>query len=75
MEFKLFLQYCRNLKFEDKPDYNYLKHLLKQRFEKEEFEDDFIYDWLLVPHKSRKILTQPKMPISIELFYGEEEYV
>ena len=29
MEFSQYLTYCKNLKFEDKPDYNYLRGLFK----------------------------------------------
>ena len=28
-EFVLYLNYCKNLRFEDKPDYNYLKNLFR----------------------------------------------
>jgi len=33
-EFMNFLTYCRNLKFEDKPDYGYLKKLFRDLFVK-----------------------------------------
>ena len=28
-EFNTYLQYCRNLKFEERPDYNYCRKILK----------------------------------------------
>lgn len=34
-EFAIYINYCRNLKFEDKPDYTYLKKIFKERFVKE----------------------------------------
>jgi len=40
-----YLSYCRNLKFEDKPDYNYLKGLFKDLFTKSGFDFDYQYDW------------------------------
>ena len=43
-EFKLYLDYCRNLKFEEKPDYSYLKKLFKERFIAEGFENDYVFD-------------------------------
>jgi serine/threonine protein kinase len=45
VEFISFFQYCRSLQFEEKPDYSYLKSLLKTVFEKYKYEYDFIYDW------------------------------
>lgn len=45
-EFGEFMNYCRNLKFEEKPDYNYLKDLFRNIAKQEGFElDDKIYDW------------------------------
>ena len=46
-EFKSFLVYCRNLKFEEKPDYSYLRKILKELFVAEGFECDHVYDWTL----------------------------
>jgi casein kinase 1 len=39
------LNYARSLKFEDKPDYVYLKGLVRELMRKEEVCLDFIYDW------------------------------
>ena len=44
-EFCQFVDYCRNLKFEDEPDYDYLKGLLKKVMIDNDFVLDFIYDW------------------------------
>jgi len=44
-EFVTYLSYCRNLKFEEKPDYNHLKNLFKDLFMKSGFEFDYQYDW------------------------------
>jgi len=43
--------YCRNLKFEDKPDYAYLRSLLKDLFAKLGFEWDYEYDWTIIAKK------------------------
>ena len=29
-EFKMYISYCRSLRFEEKPDYSYIKRLLKE---------------------------------------------
>ena len=44
-EFSHFLTYCKSLHFEDKPDYNYLKKLLKTAFSKEGYKYDGVFDW------------------------------
>ncbi|CAG9323835.1 unnamed protein product [Blepharisma stoltei] len=44
-ELTMFIQYCRGLKFEDRPDYGYLRRILKEAFMREEFQNDLIFDW------------------------------
>ena len=46
-EFGAYLNYCRNLKFEEKPDYNYLRKLFKDCMSRNGYENDFMYDWVL----------------------------
>lgn len=47
-EFVTYLTYCRNLRFEDKPDYAYLKGLFKDLFVRSGYEYDYVYDWNLL---------------------------
>ena len=47
IEFSLFLNYTKSIRFEDKPDYNYLKRIFKELFFKMGFQMDFVYDWNL----------------------------
>ena len=49
MEIPNYITYCRKLKFDEKPDYNHLKRMLKELFMKEGFEYDYVYDWVLLP--------------------------
>mmetsp|Transcript_2394 Transcript_2394/g.2340 ORF Transcript_2394/g.2340 Transcript_2394/m.2340 type:complete len:201 (+) Transcript_2394:7-609(+) len=44
-EFATYLNYCRNLKFEEKPDYNYMRKLFKDVSNRSGFEFDYSYDW------------------------------
>jgi len=53
-EFVTFLTYARNLRFEDKPDYAYLKNLLKDLFIKSGFELDWQYDWTIIAQEKKK---------------------
>jgi len=47
-EFVTFLSYCRNLRFEDRPDYAYLRNLLKELFVKSGYELDYQFDWVVL---------------------------
>ncbi|CAD8114495.1 unnamed protein product [Paramecium primaurelia] len=47
-ELATYLTYVRNLRFDEKPDYSYLRTLLKDLFTKSGFEMDYIYDWNLI---------------------------
>jgi casein kinase 1 len=48
IEFEQFLQNCRTLRFTDAPDYEHLKHLLREAFTRSSFIQDFVYDWSTV---------------------------
>jgi len=39
------MYYCRDLKFEEKPDYNHLRKVLKELFSRMGYEYDYVYDW------------------------------
>jgi serine/threonine protein kinase len=47
-EIATFLNYTREIRFEDKPDYNYIKSLFKKIVEKEKIENDNNFDWILM---------------------------
>ena len=44
-EFQMFLQYCRGLKFDESPDYNYLRQLFQVLLNSMGYEMDNFYDW------------------------------
>jgi casein kinase 1 len=44
-EFQLYLDYSTNLKFDETPDYTYLKALFKTLFRKHNFVYDLVFDW------------------------------
>ena len=46
-EFQRYLNYVRKLKFDDKPDYQFLKSMLQNLFYKNGYEYDYMYDWVL----------------------------
>jgi hypothetical protein len=46
-EFGIYLNYCRSLKFEEKPDIGYLRKLFKDLFYRMGYEYDFVFDWMV----------------------------
>jgi len=44
-EFATYLNYCRSLRFEEKPDYSYLRRLFRNLFHKQGFTYDYVFDW------------------------------
>lgn len=47
-EFTTFMNYARGLRFEERPDYAYLKRMYKDLFFRESYQYDFIYDWTIL---------------------------
>lgn len=45
-EFFTYLQYCRSLGFEETPDYEYLRKLLRDLYDREGFPHDNVFDWI-----------------------------
>lgn len=50
-EFALYLSYVRALKFDERPDYGYLKKLFKDRMAVENYSYDNLYDWIILASK------------------------
>jgi serine/threonine protein kinase len=48
VEFNNYLNYCKNLRFEDRPDYSYLRRMFKELFFRESYTNDFIFDWTAI---------------------------
>ena len=44
-EFGTYLNFCRSLKFVDKPDYAYLRQLFRNLFHKLGYTYDYVFDW------------------------------
>lgn len=44
-EFVTYFHYCRSLRFEDRPDYSYLKKLFRDLFIRQGYQFDYIFDW------------------------------
>ena len=44
-ELTLYLEYCRNLSFQDRPNYTYLRGLFRGILERHNMVTDYVYDW------------------------------
>jgi casein kinase 1 len=51
-EYVTYLNYCRSLRFEDRPDYAYLRRFLKDLFFRENYQYDFIFDWTILNYSN-----------------------
>ncbi|KAJ1424017.1 Protein kinase domain, partial [Sesbania bispinosa] len=49
-EFTSYFHYCRSLRFEDKPDYSYLKRLFRDLFIREGYQFDYVFDWTMLKY-------------------------
>ena len=58
-EFSNYMHYCRSLRFEDKPDYPYLKQVFLDLLHKEGYDYDYVFDWTIVD----RIDKNPAMPV------------
>lgn len=53
-EFSIYLDYTRSLRFDDKPDYEYLRKIFRDLFAREGFQDDYLYDWTLYMYQLKQ---------------------
>jgi len=44
-EFAIFLNYTRSLRFDDRPDYSYLRKIFRDIFLAQGYRYDYVYDW------------------------------
>ncbi|XP_022771292.1 casein kinase 1-like protein 7 isoform X2 [Durio zibethinus] len=49
-EFVSYFHYCRSLRFEDKPDYSYLKRLFRDLFIREGYQFDYVFNWTVLKY-------------------------
>jgi casein kinase 1 len=52
-EFGSYLSYCQSLRFCDRPDYAYLRRLLKDLFFRQGFQYDFVFDWTILSYQTQ----------------------
>ena len=50
-EFVTYFMYCRTQRFEDRPDYTYLRKLFRDLFVREGFQFDYVFDWTILKYQ------------------------
>merc|ERR1712241_1230217 len=56
-EFSTYHNYVRSLRFEEKPDYAYLRQLIRNLFHRQGFSYDYVFDWNLMKNDPTQPLT------------------
>lgn len=51
-EFAMYLNYCRGLRFEEAPDYMYLRQLFRILFRTLNHQYDYVFDWSMLKQKA-----------------------
>nr|GEX54560.1 casein kinase 1-like protein 10 [Tanacetum cinerariifolium] len=70
-EFISYFHYCRSLRFDDKPDYSYLKRLFRDLFIREGYQFDYVFDWTILKYpqigsgSSSRGRTAGKLPLNL----------
>ena len=52
-EFETYLYYCQTRRFDEKPDYSYLRQLFRNLFYGQHFTYDYIFDWSVLKAKQQ----------------------
>ncbi|XP_068989826.1 casein kinase I isoform X2 [Neodiprion pinetum] len=58
-EFSTYLRYCRQLRFEERPDYSYLRQLFRTLFHSQGFTYDYVFDWNMLKFGNARQPAQP----------------
>uniref|UniRef100_A0A8C6SEJ8 non-specific serine/threonine protein kinase n=1 Tax=Neogobius melanostomus TaxID=47308 RepID=A0A8C6SEJ8_9GOBI len=53
-EFSTYLNFCRSLRFDDKPDYSYLRQLFRNLFHRQGFSYDYVFDWNMLKFRMER---------------------
>nr|ABK24232.1 unknown [Picea sitchensis] len=58
-EFASYFHYCRSLRFDDRPDYAYLKRIFRDLFIREGFQFDYVLDWTILKYQQTQMANTP----------------
>ncbi|PSR96178.1 Casein kinase 1-like protein [Actinidia chinensis var. chinensis] len=63
-EFASYFHYCRSLRFDDKPDYAYLKRIFRDLFIHEGFQFDYVFDWTILKYQQSQLANPPSRALA-----------
>jgi len=61
-EFAMYLNYCRGLRFEEMPDYMYLRQLFRILFRTLNHQYDYVFDWSMLKQKAIQHVSTTNQP-------------
>ncbi|KAB2019670.1 hypothetical protein ES319_D07G012500v1 [Gossypium barbadense] len=64
-EFASYFHYCRSLRFDDKPDYAYLKRIFRDLFIREGFQFDYVFDWTILKYQQSQLTNPPARALGL----------
>ncbi|KAK9948001.1 hypothetical protein M0R45_003592 [Rubus argutus] len=64
-EFASYFHYCRSLRFDDKPDYVYLKKIFRDVFIREGFQFDYVFDWTILKYQQSQLAIPPTRALGV----------
>ena len=66
VEFVTYLNYCKALRFEDRPDHPFLRRMLKDLFFRENMQLDSMFDWTLLNYRAN--MNHPGIQAELKAF-------
>jgi len=73
-EFQTYFEYCRALRFEDRPDYMYLKRMFRDLFFRKGFSYDNLFDWTIMNMQEKK-MSSSETPNEVNADRKEENVI
>ena len=55
VEFTKYLSQCRNLRFDERPQYAAMRNMFKDLFQRNGYKYDYQYDWVILNDKKEKM--------------------
>ncbi|XP_078428193.1 casein kinase 1-like protein 3 [Wolffia australiana] len=63
VEFASYFHYCHSLKFDQRPDYGFLKRLFKDLFSRQGYKADYVFDWTILKYQQAQKVNQQIQPL------------